>query len=149
MRVGRAVTITLSIALVGAIIGGVVGAGLFAAGEGLIWIRAVDFDRGVAIVQGAAGGATLGAVLAPLTAWGFLRRVALGKALLHTTVGTTIGAAVGLIADRAGLTPKSFVPAILLSAVAGFLAAAIRLRLVTRTRARVQGMQSSRPGSQP
>ena len=150
MRVGRAAAITLGIALVGAIIGGVMGAVLFAAWEGLIWVRSYDVvDRGMVIVQGAAAGATLGAVLAPLTSWVFLRRVALGKALLHTTAGTTIGAAVGLLVDRAGLTPKSFVPAILLGAVVGFLAAAIRLRFLTRTRARVQGMHSSRPGSQP
>jgi len=149
MRLGRAVTVTLGIALVGAIIGGVIGGALFTAWYGLVRMRSNDLDPGMLIGRGAAAGATLGTVLAPLTSWVFLRRIPLGKALLQTTLGTTIGAAVGLLVDRAALTPESFVPATLLGAVVGFLAAAIRLRIVTRTRAREQGMQSSRPGPQP
>jgi len=150
MRVGRAVSITLAIALVGAIIGGAVGGLLFAAWRSLHWISIGFGERSARVIAvGAAGGAALGAILAPLTSWVFLRRVALGKALLQTTVGTTVGAAVGLAVDSMGLTYKFIIPASLVGAIVGFLAAATRLRFAPRTPARTAGMQSSRPGSQP
>ena len=149
MRVGRAVSITLAIALVGAIIGGAVGGLLFAAWRSLHWISGFGERSARVIAVGAASGAALGAILAPLTSWVFLRRVALGKALLQTTVGTTVGAAVGLAVDSVGLTYKFIIPASLVGAIVGFLAAATRLRFAPRTPARTAGMQSSRPGSQP
>jgi len=149
MRVGRAVTITLGIAVVGATIGGVMGAVLMAAWQSLS--RIIFFAGGarVVIAPGAAAGALLGAVLAPITAWLFLRRVALGKAILHTTVGTTAGAAIGLVVDGVLAAPRMFVPASLAGAIAGFLAAAIRLRFAKRTPARQAGTESVRAGSEP
>ena len=148
MQVGRAASITLAIALVGAIIGGVMGAILFAAWRSLSWIVAYDGNGGASVIAlGAAAGAGLGAVLAPLTSWVFLRRVTLGTALLQTTLGTTVGAAIGLALDGAGLTPKSLVPASLVGAIAGFLAAAVRLRFSRRTPSREAGTESSRPAS--
>ena len=150
MRVGRIVSITLAIALVGAIIGGVMGGLLFAAWRSLHWLTIWDGEGSTRVIAvGTAGGAALGAVLAPLTSWGFLRRVPLGKALLQTTVGTTVGAAIGLAVDSVGLTPRFIIPASLVGAIVGFLAAATRLRFASRTPARTAGMQSSRPGSQP
>jgi len=149
MRAGRIFTVTLGIALVGAIIGGVIGAVLLAGWTSLSWV--ITFDRGgrgSVIAAGAAAGAGLGAVLAPLTSWVFLRRVQLGKALLHTTVGTTAGAAIGLGLDSAGLMLRSPVPVGLVGAIVGFLAAAVRLRFAARTPTRDAGTQSSRPGSE-
>jgi len=149
MRVGRAVSITLGIALVGAIIGGIIGAALFAAWTSLSWVIRVDPTGGWGLIAvGAAAGAGLGAVLAPLTSWVFLRRVPLGKALLQTTVGTTAGAALGLALDGAGLMLRTGVPAGLIGAIAGFLAAAVRLRFASRTTAREAGTHSSRAGSE-
>ena len=148
MRVGRAVSITLGIALVGAIIGGAMGAVLFAAWQSLARIMSYDGDGRLMIAPGAAAGALLGAVLAPITSWVFLRRVAIGKALLHTTVGTTAGAAIGLALDAA-LSPRAFLPASLVGAIVGFLAAALRLRFARRTPARQAGTESSRAGSEP
>jgi hypothetical protein len=150
MQVGRAVSITLAIALVGAIIGGAMGGLLFAVWRSLHWLSIWDGESAVRVIgAGAAAGAALGAVLAPLTSWVFLRRVPLGKALVHSTVGTTIGAAIGLAADSLGPTHRFIVPASLIGAIVGFLAAATRLRFAPRTRAGTAGMQSSRPGSQP
>jgi len=150
MRIGRAVSITLAIALVGAIIGATVGGLLFAAWRSLHWISIGAGERSARVIAvGAAGGAALGAILAPLTSWVFLRRVPLGKALLQTTVGTTVGAAIGLGVDSVGLTYSFIIPASLVGAIVGFLAAATRLRFAPRTPAPTPGMQSSRPGSQP
>ena len=142
MALGRVVAVTASIAVTGAVIGGVVGAMLLA-----VW--SLPFTGGGRIVNAAAWGglygAALGAVLAPITAWSFLRRVPLGRALLHTTIWTTVGAAVGLVLDRIGVTSVSTFPAGLIGALAGFLASAIRLRLVTRTTAAKPGMESRPP----
>ena len=150
MRVGRALSVTLAIAVVGAIIGGVVGGLLFAAWRSLHWISIGLGERGMRVIAvGAAGGAGLGAALAPLTSWVFLRRVPLGKALLQTTIGTTVGAAIGLAVDSLGPSYGFIIPASLIGAIVGFLAAATRLRFAPRTPARTAGMQSSRPGSQP
>jgi hypothetical protein len=148
MHVGRAFSITLGIAVVGAAIGGIIGAALLAGWTSFSWFFYDPGSRGSIVAGGAAAGAGLGAVLAPLTSWVFLRRVPLGKALLQTMVGTTAGAAIGLGLDSAGLMLRTPVPAGLVGAIAGFLAAAIRLRLAKRTTAREAGTVSARPGSE-
>ena len=148
MRVGRVVSITLGIAAVGATIGGVMGAILMAAWQSVVRLILIADGPRVFIAPGAAAGALLGAVLAPITSWLFLRRVALGKALLDTTVGTTAGAAIGLAVDGT-LGARMFVPASLIGAIVGFLAAAIRLRFAKRTPARHAGTESSRAASEP
>jgi hypothetical protein len=143
MALGRVVAVTASIALTGAVIGGVIGAILIAA-----WTIPLDIQwRSIASAAAWGGlyGASLGAVLAPITAWSFLRRVPLGRALLHTTIWTTVGAAVGLVLDRIGVTSVRTFPAGLIGALAGFLASAIRLRLITRTTAGKAGMESGPP----
>ena len=72
MRVGRAASITLGIALVGAVIGGVIGAALLTGWTSLTWVFYSGGGRASVIGRGAAAGAMLGAALAPLTAWVFL-----------------------------------------------------------------------------
>ena len=131
MRLGRAATITLSIAAIGAIIGAALGAGLLAVWVLRLGVQGSGFLN--ASLAGAANGALLGAVLAPITAWTFLRRVPLGRALLQTAIGTTLGAAVGLIAGSVRLPVIQTLPVGLIGALVGFLAAAIRLRFATRT----------------
>jgi len=150
MRIGRGLSITLVIALVGAVIGAVMGGLLFAVWRSLHWLTIWDGGGTARVIAvGAGSGAALGAVLAPLTSWVFLRRVPLGAALLQTAVGTTVGAAIGLGLDGFGLTPRFPIPASLVGAIVGFLAAATRLRFAPRTPTGAAGMQSSRSGSQP
>ena len=142
MRLGRVVTVTLSIALIGAIIGGVIGVALGAL---------LTFPTDVGDVLGVAGlsGAAMGAVLAPVAAWVFLRRVSLGKALAQTTIGTSVGAAIGLLLDKASWTlDYRRISLAFVGALVGFLAAAIRLRFFTRTPAAEQGTGSTGPGGQ-
>jgi len=136
MRLGRAVAITASLSLVGAVIGAAVGGVLLSA-----WSLTVDFSRG-----GRAGtvavatlfSALLGAILAPTTAWLFLRRVQLGRAIAHTTIGTAFGATVGLLIERFVLD-RTMLQLAVVGAVIGYFAAAVRLRLTTRP-------SSARPG---
>jgi hypothetical protein len=130
VRLGRIAVITGSIAVIGALIGGVLGAGLLAVWALRLGVRGADFLEGA--LFGAGVGAGLGAVLAPITAWTFLRRVPLGRALAQTAIGTTLGAAVGLVVGGFGLATFNSLPAGLVGALIGFLAAAIRLRFATR-----------------
>jgi|SRR5688572_15833518 len=135
MRLGRIAAITASIAAIGAVIGGTLGAALLAVWALRLGIRGEDFLEGA--LFGAGTGAGLGAVLAPITAWAFLRRVPLGRALVETAIGTTLGAAVGLVIGSIGKPDALQVmalPAGLVGALIGFIAAAIRLRFATRTR---------------
>jgi len=85
-----------------------------------------------AIAAGTLFSAALGAVLAPTTAWLFLRRVALGRAIAHTTVGTTLGAAIGMLIEALVLR-RPTVQFGVIGALLGFFAAAVRLRIITRS----------------
>jgi hypothetical protein len=72
---------------------------------------------------GALFGAPVGAMLAPMVGWLFLRRVSLAQAIGQTALGALIGIAVSAV-----LRPDFSLP----FALAGFLAAAIRLWIVAR-----------------
>jgi hypothetical protein len=67
---------------------------------------------------GAAGGALFGAVLAPIVAWIFLRRVSIGRAIAETSIGVLVGIAVGGL-----LQPQLTI----MYALGGFVAAGARL----------------------
>jgi hypothetical protein len=69
-------------------------------------------------VIGAAGGALFGAVLAPIIAWIFLRRVSIGRAIAETSIGVLAGIAVGGL-----LQPQLTI----MYALGGFVAAGVRL----------------------
>jgi len=143
MRLGRVAVVTLSIATIGAIIGGALGAALLAVWGLRLGVRGTDFLASAGF--GAAVGAGLGAVLAPLTAFAFLRRVPLGRALAQTSLGTTAGAAVGLLVGSVSASSIMSLPAGLAGALVGFVASAVRLRFATRTRRLDPGKEGSRP----
>ena len=115
--------------MAGAIFGGVAGSvalGIaLAISEGLSSLTEFTF-LGVA----AAIGAAVGAVAAPIAGWLLLRHVPLGRAFMGLTVGTVIGGAIGFLAQ------VNSVPGIVGVGAAGFLVAAVFLRL----RARRQGV---------
>jgi hypothetical protein len=129
MRLGRVAAVTASLALVGALIGGVVGGTLLT-----VWLLVVGYQgsRVGAILAGALYSAALGAVLAPTTAWIFLRRVTLGRAIAHTTVGTAMGAVIGMLIEAVVLK-NSTVQFGVVGALLGFFVAAVRLRIITRS----------------
>lgn len=125
MRVRRIASVTAGLAFTGALIGAVLGALLL-----IVWALRMGAAADVpdAALLGGAVGAGLGAVLTPITAWVFLRRVPLGRAMAETAVGTVIGAAAGLVLGSVGWEPGAGLPAGVVGALIGFLAAALRLR---------------------
>ena len=69
-------------------------------------------------------GAVIGAVIAPVTAWLFLRHVPLGRLTFQTTLATALAGGVGFFF---GLNPFIVAPL-------GYLAAAVRLAVMTPRR---------------
>ncbi len=85
---------------------------------------------------GAGVGAVFGAVLTPLLAWIFLRRVPLGRAIVETSIGILAGVALAMI-----FAPTYWLGAALL----GFLTAGVRLFVVSRRGGAVSGGRAAAP----
>jgi hypothetical protein len=87
------------------------------------------------LVAVGAAGAAIGAVSAPILAFAVLRRVALGRAIVVTAIGTIVGAAAGEAIAPLNPYDADRSPGIVRGALIGFVAAGVVLRL-TATRAR-------------
>lgn len=74
-------------------------------------------------LSGAVFGAIVGAALAPITGWTFLRRVSLGRAIGQTALGALGGVLVGAVLRPARAE---------IFALIGFAVAALHLWFVTR-----------------
>ena len=90
----RAAVVTGGLAVAGAVAGGIT-AIVFALLFNLAVTGRIPLNR-EAFFPGIVGGA-LGLLLGPTLAWGFMRRVPLGAAILATSVGAGLGAAVGAV----------------------------------------------------
>jgi hypothetical protein len=83
---------------------------------------------GLLAAVGAGFGALVGSVAGPAVAWGLLRRVPLGKAVLWSAAGTVAGALVGDLV--APLNPYTWgMPGVIAGGILGFLVASTALRL--------------------
>lgn len=124
VSVGRVAAVTGLLMLFGA----VAGAGVsFVILSGMALVLSDLSLFGLSVIGIAASiGAASGAVLGPAIAWLFLRTIPLGRAILHTSVGAAIGAALALAVPRGGFL------FVLGAATAGALLAALRLRLAAR-----------------
>ena len=106
--------------------GAVLGAGLSA---GVVALAGLALRAGGVVVPGgsvlmtAGTGAVLGAVLTPMSALSLLRNVALGKALLFTLLGMSVGVSVGEIASGQTLVAAG-------AGFGAFLLTALILRLL-------------------
>lgn len=120
----RVTGVTLGLSAAGAALGGVAGA--TALGVALLVSDGLGVlkDLGILLIPGVIG-AMLGAVCAPLAGWLLLRRVPLGRAFGGLTLGTIVG---GLIGWFVPFSFNVFVQPIV-TAAAGFLAAAVLLRI--------------------
>jgi hypothetical protein len=123
----RILIVTIGLAIAGTVIGAVLG-GLLVT---LMALRApsVHVDAGVFVIGAYFGGA-MGTVLAPVAAWLLIHDVPLWRAIAETAAGTVIGVATGIILEplKIGLLSPP------LLGVAGFAAAALRVRLMKRRR---------------
>ena len=72
-------------------------------------------------------GAAIGAVVAPLMSWLLLRHVPLGRAILHTAIGTVLGGILGLTLGN----PFA-------GSIVGFGVAAVRLSITAKQRRRLR-----------
>ena len=132
--IARIIQVTLGLSVLGIVVGGTLGGALVA----LLGLRVGDVGiDGEVLYTGTVFGATMGGVLAPLAAWTLMRRVLIWRAIAETAVGTITGTVIGLIFqplhDTAWLSPP-------LLGIAGFIFAAVRLRLRRGPRAAPSGV---------
>jgi hypothetical protein len=77
---------------------------------------------------GAGFGALAGGVAGPAVAWGLLRRVPLGKAVLWAVTGTVIGALIGEL--LVPFNPYGPMMGVIVGGILGFSGASVGLRLI-------------------
>jgi len=126
-RVGRIIQVTAALSGIGAVVGGALGGALLASPLGVPGAH-LRLSRELIFI-GAMFGGVMGAILAPIAAWTFMRRVPIWRAITDTAIGTVMGAVVGLVLqprfDTAWLSPPFL-------GICGFALAAIRLRFANR-----------------
>lgn len=110
----------------GALLGAGLSAGLVALTGLALKLTGVVVPGGSVLIA-AAVGAPLGAVLTPMTALSLLRQVALGKALLFTVLGMSVGVTAGEIASGQTVIAAA-------AGFGGFLLTALLLRLTSGSR---------------
>jgi hypothetical protein len=135
-RAARIAVVTAGLSLTG----GVIGAVCAEAAVGILVIfesgvRAFFSHNTLQLLGPTMGfGAVVGAIGAPILAWGLLRRVPLGRAIFVTACGTVLGAVAGEILRPLPLTRT--IPGVLAGAVAGFLVAGVGLWIHARRHAK-------------
>lgn len=130
---GRVAGVGAALAGTGAVLGAGLSAGLMALGGFVLKVASVATPGG-SILATAGIGAALGAVLTPMTALSLLRQVALGKALLFTMLGMSLGVSVGQLVSGQ----------VIIAAAAGFgafLLSALLLRLRSGMKRPPQGKE--------
>ena len=128
----RIVAVTGGVSAVGMVCGVVLGSLAFWVQDWLMPGTSVPQERFKLAMLGIAGGALFGAVLAPIVAWLFLRRVSLARAIGETAAGVLLGIAAGAL-----VRPRYTI----LFGLAGFVAAGARLWWTTRARVSAVGVQ--------
>jgi hypothetical protein len=123
----RVAGVSVALAGTGAVLGGGLTAGLVAISGLALQAANVTVSGAPPILATAGLGAALGAVLTPMTALSLLRQVALGKALLFTMLGMSIGVTAGQVA-----TGRTTVGAG--AGIGAFLLTALLLRLTSGAR---------------
>jgi hypothetical protein len=135
-RLQRIVGVTLGLVLTGAVVGALCGAIALSIALSIGERTLEFFDRDIWAIGGGFG-AAIGAVVAPLFSWLLLRYVPLGKAILHSAIGTIIGGALFF----------ALPPGPLIGALLGFGLAAGRLAYVNRASQRPRIDSGSLDGS--
>ena len=132
-RLDRISLVTAGISAVGGVIGGACAAltvAIVAMIEGGITaLSAAGTPTLLAVASGF--GAVVGMIGAPMLSWALLRRVALGRAIAYTALGTVVGAVVGELTVAFVSYPRLF-PGVIAGALVGYLSAGAALHLQAR-----------------
>lgn len=128
----RIVGVTALLAGLGAFLGAACGA---ATVGGLLVIRdgpsvLLDGVTWSLLIVPTGFGAVTGALIGPAIAWTLLRHVPLGRAMLWTALGTIVAAAIGELVLPFNPYTRG-VPAVIFGGIAGFVIAAIAVRIRT------------------
>jgi len=131
-RLARIVAITAGLGATGAVVGGCCAAiavtVISIVETKSAFIFSVEFFRLLGIV--ALAGAMTGIVGAPALAWGLLRRVPLGRAIVVTAIATIAGAILGEMFFP--FNPYwNVIPGVIVCGWLGFLLAGVALRLLS------------------
>lgn len=121
---------TLALGALGALVGLAVGTALLLRWTGSRPVTLPDLS--IAMRHGGAVGAIMGAITAPVMAWGVMRPVPLGRAIGWSAVGTVLGALVPFVDPMLG-------------GLLGFLGGSLAARLRTDQLAR----RAAAPGALP
>ena len=130
--VRRVIAVTAGLSAAGLVVGAAVGAivgGAFIALT-LLTAKGGAWNVGATLAASAMYGGALGMVLGPIAAWLLMRHVPIGRALGETALGTAIGSFLGILLVWFPVLLIPFPPLTL--ALAGFAAAAVRLRVMHR-----------------
>lgn len=131
-RLRRIIAVTAGLSAVGFLLGAALGALLFGVANAIG--AGITSSFRLPVLNAAMGCGVLGLVLAPLAAWSLMRHVPLWRALGETALGTALGGIVGyLVPTHSWPFPFPFAPPLLL-ALAGFVVAAVRLRISHRAK---------------
>ena len=130
---GRVAGVGAALAGTGAVLGAGLSAGLMALGGAVLRAASVGVPGG-SILATAGIGAALGAVLTPMTALSLLRQVALGKALLFTMLGMSLGVSAGQLASGRTIVAAG-------AGFGAFLLTALLLRLRAGVKRKPQGKE--------
>jgi hypothetical protein len=117
----RVAGVGFALAGTGAVLGAGLSAALFALAGIALRVANVAVPGG-SVLATAGIGAALGAVLTPMTALSLLRQVALGKALLFTMLGMSLGVSIGQLTSGRSIVAAG-------AGVGAFLLTALLLRL--------------------
>lgn len=124
-EIKRVLAVTGGLVVAGALFGAVAAV----AGLAVLSIFYGDFPDALGLGAGALAGAALGAVSAPAAGWLLLRRVPLGKAIAWTTLSTVLGGVAGWGIQSVGRVTQNRIETALIGALAGFILAAVVLRV--------------------
>lgn len=132
-RATRVIVVTLGLAAAGIIVGAACGVAIVA---GVLFFRGglaglVSADNAGVLLAAAEFGSVVGAIGAPALAWGLLRYVPLGRAILWTALGTLTGALVGELISPFSPFVRG-IPAMILGGLIGFAVAGVVLRIRAR-----------------
>jgi len=140
--VRRVIAVTAGLSAAGLVVGAAVGAVVAGAFIALSLLTASGgvWNVGTTLAASAIYGGALGMVLGPIAAWLLMRHVPIGRALGETALGTAIGSFLGLLLVWFPVLLIPFPPLTL--ALAGFAAAAVRLRVMHRKKDAVATLPS-------